>query len=75
MVVDRVMAARGFTPYVEYVVVPEIAVLLIQEDMGVGVERAREIMAESLGVGQLLSEEIREVVTRRGSEEIEDSDG
>jgi hypothetical protein len=74
MIVDRLMAARGFTPYVEYVVVPEVAVQLIMEDMGVGVEKAREIMAESLGVGELLSEELREVVMRKGSEEIEDSD-
>jgi hypothetical protein len=74
MVVDRLMAARGFTPYVEYVVVPEVAVRLIMEDMGVEVARAREIMAESLAVGQLLSEEVMEVVIRRGSEEVEDSD-
>jgi hypothetical protein len=74
MVVDRLMAARGFTPYVEYVVVPEVAVKLIMEDMNCGAERAREIMSESLGVGELLSEEIKDVVTRRASEEIEDSD-
>jgi len=74
MVVDRLMAARGFTPYVEYVVVPEVAVKLIMEDMDVGEERAREIMAESLGTGELLSEEIRDVVPRKGSEEIENSD-
>jgi hypothetical protein len=74
MVVDRLMAARGFTPYVEYVVVPEVAVRLIMEDMNCAVERAREIMSESLEVGELLSEEIKDVVTRRCSEEIEDSD-
>jgi hypothetical protein len=74
MVVDRLMAARGFTPYVEYVVVPEVAVKLIMDDMDVGDERAREIMTESLGVGELLSEEIRDVVKRKDSEEIENSD-
>jgi hypothetical protein len=74
MVVDRLMAARGFTPYVEYVVVPEVAVKLIMDDMKCGPERAREIMTESLAVGELLSEEVRDIVTRRGSEEIEDSD-
>jgi hypothetical protein len=74
MVVDRLMAARGFTPYVEYVVVPEVAIRLIMEDMNCEAERAREIMSESLGVGELLSEEIKEVVTRKGSEEIDDSD-
>ncbi|KAE9381825.1 hypothetical protein N431DRAFT_476589 [Stipitochalara longipes BDJ] len=74
MVVDRLMAARGFTPYVEYVVVPEVAIKLIMEDMMCGVERAREIMSKSLEVGELLSEEVKDVVKRKGSEEIEDSD-
>jgi hypothetical protein len=74
MVVDRLMAARGFTPYVEYVVVPEVAVKLIMDDMKCGPERAREIMTESLAVGELLSEEVWDIVTRRGSEEIEDSE-
>jgi uncharacterized membrane protein len=73
-VVDRLMAARGFTPYVEYVVVPEVAVKLIMEDMDVEDERAREIMTESLGVGELLSEEIRDVVKRKDGEEVENSD-
>jgi hypothetical protein len=41
MVVDRLMAARGFTPYVEYVVVPEVAIKLIMEDMKCGAARAR----------------------------------
>ena len=74
MVVDRLMAARGFTPYVEYVVVPEVAIKLIMEDMKCDEERAREIMSESLEVGELLSEEIKDVVTTQGSEEMEDSD-
>jgi hypothetical protein len=73
MVVDRLMAARGFTPYVEYVVVPEVAVKLIMEDMKCGANRAREIMSESLGVGELLSEEIGDVVAKMGSDEIEGS--
>jgi hypothetical protein len=74
MVVDRLMAARGFTPYVEYVVVPEVAIKLIMEDMKCEADRAREIMSESLEVGELLSEEIKDIVARKGSEELEDSD-
>jgi RTC4-like domain len=75
MVVDRLLAARGFAHYVECVIVPEVAVKLIMEDMNCGAERAREIMTTSLEVGELLSEEVRDVVTRRGSEDIfEDSD-
>jgi hypothetical protein len=74
MVVDRLMAARGFTPYVEYVVVPEVANKLIMEDMKCGAARAREIMCESLEVGELLSEGIGDIVTKKGREEVEDSD-
>lgn len=73
MVIDRLMAARGFTPYVEYVVVPEVAVKLIMEDMRVDAEKAREIMAESIAAGELLSEEIRDVISGQGAGQMQDS--
>lgn len=65
MMEDRLMSARGWTPYVQSVLVPEVAVLLIKEDMHVDIERAREILNESVGLGELLNEEIRDVVTKR----------
>jgi len=61
-VTDRLVAARGVTGYVQTVLVLELAVRLIREDMGVGVEDARQIMRESVGIGDLLSEEVGDVV-------------
>lgn len=60
IVQDRLIAARGYTPYVQSVLVPEVAVLLIQEDMQIALSEAREIMTESAAIGELLHEEIRE---------------
>jgi hypothetical protein len=62
---DKVMAARGVTGFVQSVIVPEVAVLLIKEDMDVEVEEARDILANSADIGELVHDEIRDVVTRR----------
>jgi len=67
---DRLMAARGVTGFVQAVLVPEVAVLLIKEDMDVKVDEARDILAESAGIGELVHEEIKDVVVRR----VEDSE-
>ena len=61
-VTDRLVSARGVTGYVQMVLVPELAVRLIAEDMSVGVDEARRIMKESVGFGDLLNEEIEDVV-------------
>lgn len=63
---DRTMAARGFAGFVQAVLVPEVAVLLIMEDMNVEVERAREILAESADIGELLHEELKDVAGQAG---------
>lgn len=68
---DPVMSARGFTAYVQSVLVPEVVVRLIMEDMNVDVERGREILADSVSAGELLNEEIKDVVTRK----VVDSEG
>lgn len=73
MVQDRLMSSRGFTPYVQAVLVPELAVLLIMEDMNVGIEEARDILDDSASFGELLNEEIREVVKKK-VDDSEDSD-
>jgi hypothetical protein len=74
MVQDRLMSARGFTPYVQAVLVPEVAVKLIMEDMGLDVEEARGILTDSVIVGELLNEEIRDVV-RKKVDASDESDG
>ena len=59
---DRLISARGHTAYVQAVLVPELAVQLIKDDMGVDVEKARVIMEESISVGELMNEEVGDVV-------------
>ncbi|CZT03492.1 hypothetical protein WAI453_012305 [Rhynchosporium graminicola] len=68
---DPLISARGFAAYVQSVLVPEVAVQLIMEDMGRDIEQARQVLAESVEVGELLNEEIKDVVTRR----VVDSEG
>ena len=74
VVKDRVMAARGVTGFVQSVLVPEVAVLLIMEDMDVDVGEARNILTESSGMGELVNEEIKDVVTRRIADSDEEED-
>jgi hypothetical protein len=59
---DRLVSARGHTAYLQAVLVPELAVQLIMEDMNVGEEEARRILAESGSIGELLNDEIADVV-------------
>lgn len=68
---DRLVSARGYTAYVQAVLVPELAVQLIMEDMSVDAEEARSIMKESIWVGELLNEEVADVVLS----ENDDDDG
>lgn len=46
------MRARGVTNFLHYVVLPELSVIIIQEDMGVSSERAYQIREESMEVGE-----------------------
>ncbi|KAH6709418.1 RTC4-like domain-containing protein [Leptodontidium sp. MPI-SDFR-AT-0119] len=68
---DSLMSARGFAAYVQSVLVPEVAVRLIMEDMDVEVEEGRDILAASVEVGELLNDEIGDIVTRK----VVDSEG
>lgn len=51
---DRVIAGRGSAAFIQCVLVPELAVRLIMEDMGVGSEEARIIMEESKSLGEIV---------------------
>jgi hypothetical protein len=66
---DRAVAARGHTTYLQSVLVPELAVRLIMEDMGVGAEEARGVLEESSAVGELLNDEIPDVVLVKEDDE------
>lgn len=59
---DRLVSGRGHLIFVQAVLVPELAVRLVMEDMGVGEEAARRIMQESVEVGRLLCDEDEDVV-------------
>ncbi|KAK2073029.1 hypothetical protein P8C59_007342 [Phyllachora maydis] len=54
---DKLIAARGSTAFVQSVLVPELAVELVMEDMGVKQDEARTILQESISVGELVHEE------------------
>jgi hypothetical protein len=71
---DRRISSRGPTAFVQSVLVPEVAVLLIMEDMHVSVEKARDVLEDSVGVGELIHEEIRDVVKKRVEDSEDDSD-
>ena len=61
-VLDRLVSARGHIAYVQCVLVPELAVRLIMEDMNISAEGARLIMKDSIWVGELLNEEVADVI-------------
>ena len=69
---DELIAASGVAGYVQAVLAPEMAVLLVREDMGVGEERAREVLKESEAIGNLVNEEEDEVVVGGDEEEAAD---
>ncbi|KAK0668277.1 RTC4-like domain-containing protein [Cercophora samala] len=66
---DSLVSARGYMTYLQAVLVPELATKLVMEDMDVGEAEAREILAESSSVGELLNDEIADVVLESESDE------
>ncbi|KAK4181014.1 RTC4-like domain-containing protein [Triangularia setosa] len=66
---DSLISARGHTAYLQAVLVPELATRLVMEDMIVEEEEARGILVESSWVGELVNDEIADVVFESDSEE------
>ena len=66
---NRLVAKGGLVVYIQNVLVPELAVRLISEDMECGMEEARQIMRNSAGLGDLLSEEVEDVVVWNGEDQ------
>ncbi len=54
---DRLIATCGIITYAQEVLVPELAVMLIKEDMGADDAVARRILEESTEIGELLNGE------------------
>ncbi|KAK2825717.1 hypothetical protein FQN49_007435 [Arthroderma sp. PD_2] len=59
---DPLIQAVGVSGYVQAVLVPELTTMLVKEDMNVGDERARDIMKESMDIGDLVNEQLDDVV-------------
>ena len=73
---DKAVMARGVTGFVQMVLVPEVATLLIMEDMNISEEKARDVLTESISLGDMMHEEIQDVVVRRkedDSDSVQDS--
>jgi hypothetical protein len=51
---DRIIAARSAVGYIQMVLAPEVATLLVMEDMSVDETQARTILQESTSLGDLL---------------------
>ncbi|PKS06342.1 hypothetical protein jhhlp_007090 [Lomentospora prolificans] len=59
---DSLVSSRGYSIYVQVVLVPELAVRLVMDDMDVEAEAARRILEESAAIGELLCEDVGDVV-------------
>ncbi|KAK2030725.1 hypothetical protein LX32DRAFT_614993 [Colletotrichum zoysiae] len=66
---DRTISSRGYSSYVEAVLVPELAVQLICEDMEVKVDEARRILEDSKWIGDLLHEDVGDTVDQLSDDE------
>lgn len=59
---DRIVKTAGVAGYAQCVLVPELAMRLVKQDMDVDDETARQIMRDSMDIGQRLNPEINDVV-------------
>lgn len=59
---DKLVSAGGVSGFVQAVLAPELAVMLVKDDMGVDDEQARVILKESFDIGNLLNEEEDEAI-------------
>jgi len=71
---DDLISKRGTTAFVQSVIVPEVAVQLIMEDMFIDDVEARNVLAESSKMGELVHEEIGDVVLEESGDDSADED-
>ena len=67
---DGLISKRGITAFVQSVIVPEVTVQLVMEDMSIDEAEARNILSDSSNMGELVHEDIRDVVM----DQVEDAD-
>ena len=71
---DKLISSGGVSRYVQAVLVPELAILLIKDDMKVDDEKAREVLRDSVDIGNLLNEEEDEIIAEPAPTEGETVD-
>jgi hypothetical protein len=59
---DKLISLGGVSGYVHAVLVPELGVLLIKDDMNIDEDAAREVLRNSIEIGNLLNEEEDEII-------------
>jgi hypothetical protein len=59
---DSLIKTTGVSGYAQAVLVPELTVLLIKEDMSIGDEAARQVLRESMEIGERLNYDGNDVV-------------
>lgn len=59
---DKLISTAGVAGYVQAVLAPELAVLLVMEDMRVDEDGGRAILRDSAEIGHLLNEEEDEII-------------
>lgn len=59
---DQIINKAGVVGYTQSVLVPELAMRLVKEDMGVGDDTARQIMRDSINIGEALNADPNDVV-------------
>ncbi|KAF2442077.1 hypothetical protein P171DRAFT_522969 [Karstenula rhodostoma CBS 690.94] len=69
---DPVVGRSGFAMFLQAVLVPECAVLLVMEDMGLVRGEAREVLEVSGEMGELVNEEIDDEVVESEEDEEEE---
>ena len=67
---DRLVSAAGVAGFVQGVLVPELAIMLVKDDMRVDDEQARVILKDSSEIGDLLNEEEDEVIKDEVEEDV-----
>ncbi|KAL9576926.1 MAG: hypothetical protein Q9212_006714 [Teloschistes hypoglaucus] len=68
---DKLVSTGGVAGFVQAVLAPELAVMVVKGDMKVDDEQAREILRESSEIGNLLNEEEDEVIKDEQETQLE----
>ena len=60
---NKLISSGGVSGYIQAVLIPELATMLIMEDMKINEEEARATLRASVEIGNLLNEEEDELIT------------